>query len=71
MFELRRGDDDSAPPEDLLFTVKVRRTESDMIDLHLDFENPEQVSIGSKKDMLVIEVADYKFFSRTDEPSHI
>ena len=37
----------------------------------LDFEYPEYVSIGSKPDLLIVEVVNPAFFSSTDSGSNI
>ena len=70
-FELRRGDDDSAVIEDLNFFVSVERRDSDEMAMKIDFENPGQVSIGTKPDAIVAEITDAYFFSKVDEPALI
>jgi len=69
LFELRRGDEDSAPAQDLNFFVSVDRRESDEMVMKVDFEHPEKVSIGTKPDLIIAEIADPYFFSRVDEPT--
>lgn len=55
-FELRRGDIDSAPAEDLKHSVTVTRRSKNRLKMRIKFEKPEMVSIGSKPDVLVAEV---------------
>lgn len=70
-FELRRGDDDAAPPKDLDFLVSVDRRDSKEIHMKIKFDNPGSVSTGSKPDVVVAEIRDAYFFSSTDGPSLI
>ena len=65
-FQLRRGDEDSATPEDLKFEVSLYKMEGDELYLKIKFENPTKVSSGSKKDMLVATVEDISFFCSAD-----
>lgn len=62
-FELRRGDEDSAPADKLGYNVIVNSLDEDRIYLDLQFENPDQVSIGSKKDVVIGTIQDESFFS--------
>lgn len=70
-FELRRGDIDSAPAEDLRHRIAVMRKLSDKLEMKIDFEKPEMVSIGSKPDVLVAEIKNESFFSNLDDPAAI
>ena len=70
-FEVRRGGEDSAAPKDLAFEVGVNKTEQDELFLNVKFENPYLVSTGEKKDMLVAEVVDSDFFSRTSDAESV
>ena len=70
-FELRRGDEDSSPVDQLNFQVRVDQTENDELYMNVQFENPQAVSIGQTKDLLVGEVMDPTFFSRLDDSTEI
>lgn len=65
-FELRRGDEDSAPAEKLGFFATVSKLENDQMKFSLEFENPLMVSIGSRKDQIVGIVQDESFFTSQD-----
>ena len=67
-FELRRGDEYAAPHRDLEFDVTVQRKLHDELELKLDFKNPSMVSRGRKNDVLIVEVQDNSFFSKTNSP---
>lgn len=69
IFELRRGDEYSAPPDELGFTVLVSvEGEKDELKVKLEFENPEKVSIGTQPDVIIAEIKNAYFFSKLDEP---
>ena len=51
-FEIRRGDDDSAPSSMLGFDVLVSQVEGTDLKFSMDFENPGSISIGSKPDAI-------------------
>ena len=46
-FELRRGGEDSAPPEFLNFKVIVMDLIGDELRMKFEFEHPDKISIGS------------------------
>ena len=62
-FELQRGEEDSAIPEMLNFNVSSVGVENDQLSFLIGFENPNYVSIGSKQDLLTIEIVNPTFFS--------
>ena len=70
-FQLRRGGEDSAIPEELKFDVFVDRMEGDKLYFKMKFENPNKVSTGSKKDMIVATVEDISFFCSADSEASI
>ena len=70
-FQLRRGGEDSATPEELKFEVFVDKMERDKLYFKVKFENPTKVSNGSKKDMLVATVEDISFFCSADSEASI
>lgn len=65
-FELRRGDEDSAPLSDLQFSVIVPLIEGDELKIKLEFENPGRVSIGSQQDVVIATITNGEFFSQAD-----
>ena len=70
-FELRRGEEDSAPAEKLDFTVFVDSVDGDKMNFKVKFENPTMVSIGSRKDELIGVILDESFFCSDDSPKTI
>ena len=62
-FELRRGDEDSAPPNDLNFSVKVNDLVGSELSMKFEFEKPEKISIGSDQDVIIAEIVNADFFS--------
>lgn len=55
-FELWRGNEDSADATELNFDIILISMHDDELDLTLEFENPEKVSIGLKKDILTVSI---------------
>ena len=64
--EIRRGDDDSATTEYLGFNVRVDSYMSDELQMRLQLEHPEKISIGSEPDVLVCAITNEYFFSQLD-----
>ena len=62
-FELRRGDEDSAPAEFLNFKVIVKDLIGDELNMKFEFENPDKISIGSQPDAVIAEITNADFFS--------
>ena len=62
-FELQRGSEDSAEIDNLGFTIQSAGLEGDLLKFLIIFDDPIQVSIGSKKDMMVTTIIDGSFFS--------
>ena len=65
-FELRRGDEDSAPPEELDFQVIVSNIIGDELKMRYEFKKPGMVSIGSQPDVIIAEITNANFFSQAD-----
>lgn len=61
-FELRRGEEDSAPVEVLEFTATVVEIKGDSVTFMLEFENPNKVSIGSNPDIIIMIIISTDFF---------
>ena len=70
-FELKRGAEDSAPPEQLQFSIFVNDLDNDSLYLQTEFENPTMVSIGSKKDVIEATILDISFFCSSDSDATI
>ena len=66
MFKVELGDEDSASAKSLTFHVRSTTIENDLVSFKIDFENPDSVSIGSKQDKLIVEIANPNFFSSKD-----
>ena len=47
-FELRRGDENSAPASDLQFEVSIQKKEDTELFLKVEFEKPDMVSMGQR-----------------------
>ena len=62
-FELQRGSEDSADIEDLAFKVKSKEVRDDMLYFDFEFEKPEKVSTGERKDVMVVTIMDDSFFT--------
>ena len=65
-FEIRRGDEDSSDIEDLGFYVLSAGLENSLLKFDLEFDNPQQISIGSLKDVMITTIVDGSFFSSSD-----
>ena len=70
-FELLRGAEDSAKAEQLGYEVIIDGIDGGSIYFKLAFKNPELVSIGSKKDVVIGTIIDESFFCSADSPSVI
>ena len=62
-FEVTRKSEDSAPKDKLSFKVESNGIDGDELKFSVIFDNPDSVSIGSRKDELVMEIVDPRFFS--------
>ena len=62
-FELRRGNETPAEPDQLNFEVLMAEVKVDQLSLKLKFENPTMVSIGLEQDEVVGTVIDESFFA--------
>ena len=62
-FEVQRGSEDSAKTEDLGFMVLSAGLENNLLKFEIEFDDPEQVSIGYNKDIIVTTIVDGSFFS--------
>ena len=65
-FELQRGDEDSADIEDLGFYVLSAGLENNLLKFELEFDDPQQISIGTLKDVMITTIVDGSFFSSSD-----
>ena len=65
-FEIRRGDEDSSDIEDLGFYVLSAGLENSLLKFDLEFDNPQQISIGSLKDVMITTIVDGSFFSSSE-----
>ena len=65
-FEVERGSEDSASSENLAFYVLSAGLENNLLKFELQFDNPQQVSIGSIKDVMITTIVDGSFFSSSD-----
>ena len=70
-FTVHRGDEDSADFEDLSVNVTTKVIDNNRIDLSARFDKPAAVSIGSKPDILIIEVMNPEFFASRSTGSMI
>lgn len=70
-FELRRGDESSAEPDQLKFEALVESLEGDRLYFKMRFENPTMVSIGLVKDVVVGTILDESFFCSEGQPMTI
>lgn len=70
-FEMRRGDEDSAPASELGFSVVIDSLEGDSLKFKMRFDKPASVSKGSKPDVIVGTVLDADFFSSADSSQGI
>ena len=61
-FTLVRGSPDSAPMEDLMFTIKLIEFNSKRLVLQALFDKPLSVSIGSTPDIFRVEIIDPTIF---------
>ena len=68
---IRRGDSDSAEPNQLDFDVFVDKLEGDKLFFKMKFVNPTLVSTGTLPDMLVATILDETFFCSGDKPTTI
>ena len=66
-----RGDESSAHVEDLSFSVTSLEIENDQIKFAVKFDNSAAVSIGSKHDILKVELMDSDFFANSITGSKI
>ena len=62
-FSVLRGSEDSASIMDLGFTVLSAGLENNLLKFEIEFDDPEQVSIGYNKDIIVTTIVDGSFFS--------
>ena len=62
-FSIERGAEDSAPIDELQFTVKVADIKDDDLSFQIVFDDPAKVSIGSSKDIMTAKSSDQAFFS--------
>ena len=62
-FELRRGDEDSAPVDKLSYNITVIKIVGDELHFEIHFEKPYLISIGLNPDVLVLEITNSDFFS--------
>ena len=65
-FEIQRGDEDSADVEDLGFYVLSAGLENNLLKFELEFDDPQQISIGTLKDVMITTIVDGSFFSSSD-----
>ena len=65
-FEIQRGDEDSANIEDLGFYVLSAGLENNLLKFELEFDDPQQISIGTLKDVMITTIVDGSFFSSSD-----
>ena len=65
-FELQRGDEDSADIENLGFYVLSAGLENNLLKFELEFDDPQQISIGTLKDVMITTIVDGSFFSSSD-----
>ena len=70
-FEIERGAEDSADGEDLAFEVASEQISNDQLNFRLSFENPLKVSIGTRKDIMIITIVDDAFFKSQSGSSGI
>ena len=63
LFSVLRGSEDSASIKDLGFTVLSAGLENNLLKFEIEFDDPEQVSIGYNKDIIVTTIVDGSFFS--------
>ena len=65
-FEIQRGDEDSADVENLGFYVLSAGLENNLLKFELEFDDPQQISIGTLKDVMITTIVDGSFFSSSD-----
>ena len=70
-FEIRRGDEYSAPASELAFDVLIDDSAADRLNFKLRFENPTSVSIGLSNDVMIGTILDESFFCSKDSPMTI
>ena len=60
---MQKGDESSADAADLSFSVTTMEIDSDQIKFAIEFDNTAAVSIGSKQDILIVELTNSDFFA--------
>ena len=65
-FEIQRGDEDSADVENLGFYVLSAGLENNLLKFELEFDDPQQISIGTLKDVMITTIVDGSFFSSSE-----
>ena len=68
---MNKGDESSANVEDLSFSVTTLEIDNDQIKFAVNFDNTAAVSIGSKQDILIVELTDSDFFASSITGSKI
>ena len=65
-FKVRRAGEDSAPIEDLGFSVLSAGLENSLLKFKLLFDSPLLVSMGATNDMMIATIVDGSFFSSSE-----
>ena len=70
-FTIERGSEDSAQIERFEFTAYVKEIRGDNFHISLEFTHPNDISIGTYKDILIVDIEDPDFFSSASSGSVI